>query len=306
MGTTLNRADFRISTPLSYGDIDMYDDEDEEEEDFDDIDEEILKSIEDELSDGMLDIDAEGEIDPDHIPSLEPSPGIHESYAAFFPSTSSLPPRYPPLPAPFPRLASVIVPGIGHALSDDVQIGPVEAKLSRGRRRRQVVHVRGKEIVEWKLEDRGGYMGRGTPIDDRKRRDWLMTGPHPGFAWNASWIDPNLAKAKVLPPSDESQLVVAAGQDWTSFLDNLARIMNMRSTPDRSFSFSATLGDGNVENFSLDSSSMALPASLTSLLDCTDFQHLDHLLSGGLDTNLPTTPSPAYASSSSTLSRALG
>jgi hypothetical protein len=339
------------------------DDEDEEDDpDFDDIDQEIWKTIEDEFKrrdDDMLDIDAEGEVDPDHIPVVEllhstVAPDdlsiIHDPqpFPAFLSQPSVPVCRHPPIPVPFPRLDSISVPGIGNAMADDVQIGPIQAKLGRGRRSRQIVNVRGKEIVEWKPEERGEPMGRGTPVDDHRKNDWLPTNL--GLTWNATWLDPSLVSS--LPPinapatadhvmnkvflNDHMQMAVptvgANGQDWTGFLDSLARIINMRAaSTDGSLSFSATLGDMNFSDFPFDTSAMALPASLSSLLDSPEFQQLDHMLGGQLTFSSPdglgfgvsiaevanammpvavaaavAVPTPGYASSSSTLSRALG
>jgi hypothetical protein len=292
MGTkisVLNRVNFRISTPSSFGDVEMYDDDDDEEEDLDDIDEEILRTIEDELNadDGMLDVDAEGELDPDHIPSLEPGAIAPDPEPPFLPKATVLSPRYPPIPLPFPRLDSLFVPGIGHALSDDVRIGPFESKLSRGRRSRHVINVKGREIVEWKPEGQGEFMGRGTPVDEGRRNDWVRIRPSDALATTAE----------------------APSQDWTGFLDSLARAMNVRT--DRTCSFSAMVADGSA------AFDVGLPATLTSLLDSAEFRNsglhapegngFEPTVSSMAGVVVPVvTPAIISSPSSSTLSRALG
>jgi hypothetical protein len=161
--------------------------EDEEEEDapnLDDIDRQILQTLQDP---GLLDIDAIGEIDPELVDQ--------------FPSLDS---QKPPLPIPFPPLSSIQVPGLDCTVSDDVVIGPIDSKLSRGTRTRFVTSLRGSSVVEYKSIDQypsDDPMGRGTPIDVQRRADWTYI---PTFALEQSWVN----------------------QEWNLFLDSIVRIVN--------------------------------------------------------------------------------
>lgn len=180
---------FNISTPATYdADADMsFSQEDDEEEDatnLDDIDRQILQTLQDP---GLLDIDAIGEIDPELVDQ--------------FPSLDS---QRPPLPIPFPPLSSIQVPGLDCAVSDDVVIGPVDSKLSRGTRTRFVTSLRGSNVVEYKSLDQypsDDPMGRGTPIDVQRRADWTYI---PAFSLEQSWVN----------------------QEWNAFLDSIVRIVN--------------------------------------------------------------------------------
>lgn len=181
---------FNISTPATYDtdpDISFVQEDDDEEDatNVDDIDHQILQTLQDP---GLLDIDAIGEIDPELVDPF-----------------SSLDPPKPPLPIPFPPLASIQVPGLDCAVSDDVVIGPVDSKLSRGTRTRFVSSLRGSSVIEYKSLNQypsDDPMGRGTPIDFQRRADWTHTT---AFALDQScW--PN--------------------QEWNLFLDSIVRIVN--------------------------------------------------------------------------------
>ena len=180
---------FNISTPATYdADNDMSssqeDDDEEDPPNLGDIDHQILQTLEDP---GLLDIDAIGEIDPELVDQF-----------------SSLDSHKPPLPIPFPPLSSIQVPGLGCTVSDDVVIGPVDSKLSRGSRTRFVTSLRGSNVVEYKSIDQypsDDPMGRGTPIDVQRRADWTHV---PAFALEHNWIN----------------------QEWNLFLDSIVRIVN--------------------------------------------------------------------------------
>ena len=194
---TLFPTQFNISTPATYDtDVDMsFSQEDDEEEDvvnLDDIDRQILQTLQDP---GLLDIDAIGEIDPEIVDQ--------------FPSFDS---QKPPLPIPFPSLSSIQVPGLDCAISDDVVIGPIDSRLSRGTRTRFVTSLRGSSVIEYRSLDQypsDDPMGRGTPIDVQRRADWTYI---PTFEQN--WIN----------------------QEWNLFLDSIVRIVNppcpVASSPD--------------------------------------------------------------------------
>jgi hypothetical protein len=180
---------FNISTPATYdADADMsFSQEDDEEDDapnIDDIDNQILQTLQDP---GLLDIDAIGEIDPELVDQF-----------------SSFDSQKPPLPIPFPPLSSIQVPGLDCAVSDDVVIGPINSKLSRGTRTRFVTSLRGSSVVEYKSLDQypsDDPMGRGTPIDAQRRADWTYI---PTFALEHNWVH----------------------QEWNLFLDSIVRIVN--------------------------------------------------------------------------------
>lgn len=179
---------FSISTPATYDtDPDTFVQEDDDEEDaanLDDIDNQLLQTLQDP---GLLDIDAIGEIDPELVDHF-----------------SSLDSQKPPLPIPFPPLSSIQVPGLDCTVSDDVVIGPVDSKLSRGTRTRFVSCLRGNNVVEYKSLNQYPFddpMGRGTPIDFQRRADWTHT---PTFTLEQNW----------------------ANQEWNLFLDSIVRIVN--------------------------------------------------------------------------------
>lgn len=180
---------FNISTPATYhtnADISFTqeDDDDEDATNLDDIDRQILQTLQDP---GLLDIDAIGEIDPELVDPF-----------------SSLDSQKPPLPIPFPPLSSIQVPGLDCTVSDDVVIGPVNSKLSRGTRTRFVSSLRGSSVVEYRSLNQyppDDPMGRGTPIDVQRRADWTYT---PTFTIEQNW--PN--------------------QEWNLFLDSIVRIVN--------------------------------------------------------------------------------
>lgn len=184
---------FNISTPATYDtDPDLSfaqeDDDEEEPSNLEDIDHRILQTLHDP---GLLDIDAIGEIDPeliDHFPSLDS--------------------QNPPVPIPFPPLSSIQVPGLDCTVSDDVVIGPINFKLSRGSRTRFVSSLRGSNVVEYKSLDQyppDDPMGRGTPIDFQRRADWTYT---PTLTLEQSW----------------------SNQEWNLFLDSIVRIVNPPSS----------------------------------------------------------------------------
>ena len=183
---------FNISTPATYDtDADMSlsqeDDEEEDATNLDDIDRQILQTLQDP---GLLDIDAIGEIDPELVDQFPP-----------FDS------QKPPLPIPFPPLSSVQIPGLDCTVSDDVVIGPIDSKLSRGTRTRFVTSLRGSSVVEYKSLDEypsDDPMGRGTPIDVQRRADWTYI---PTFEQN--WVN----------------------QEWNLFLDSIVRIVNPPCPP---------------------------------------------------------------------------
>ncbi|KAF9790295.1 hypothetical protein BJ322DRAFT_1207869 [Thelephora terrestris] len=190
---------FSISTPSTYDtDADISfaqeDDDDEDLTNLDDIDNQLLQTLQDP---GLLDIDAIGEIDPELVDQ--------------FPSLDS---QKPPLPIPFPPLSSIQVPGLDCTVSDDVVIGPINLKLSRGTRTRFVSSLRGSSVIEYKSPNQypsDDPMGRGTPIDLQRRADWTYT---PTFTLEQNW--PN--------------------QEWNLFLDSIVRIVNpsspLTSSPD--------------------------------------------------------------------------
>ena len=160
------------------------DDEEEDATNLDDIDRQILQTLQDP---GLLDIDAIGEIDPELVDQ--------------FPSFDS---QRPPLPTPFPPLSSIQVPGLDCTVSDDVVIGPIDSKLSRGTRTRFVTSLRGCSVIEYKSLDQypsDDPMGRGTPIDVQRRADWTYI---PAFALEQNWVN----------------------QEWNTFLDSIVRIVN--------------------------------------------------------------------------------
>ena len=160
------------------------DDEEEDPPNLDDIDRQILQTLQDP---GLLDIDAIGEIDPELVDQFSP-----------FDSQKL------PLPIPFPPLSSIQVPGLNCTVSDDVVIGPVDSKLSRGTRTRFVTSLRGSSVVEYKSLDQypsDDPMGRGTPIDVQRRADWTYI---PAFALEQNWVN----------------------QEWNLFLDSIVRIVN--------------------------------------------------------------------------------
>lgn len=185
---------FNISTPATYdADNDMSSSQDDDEEDdapnLDGIDHQILQTLQDP---GLLDIDAIGEIDPELVDQL-----------------SSLDSQKPPLPIPFPPLSSIQVPGLSCTVSDDVVIGPVDSKLSRGTRTRFVTSLRGSSVVEYKSIDQypsDDPMGRGTPIDVQRRADWTYI---PTFTLEQNWVN----------------------QEWNLFLDSIVRIVNPPCPP---------------------------------------------------------------------------
>jgi len=180
---------FNISTPATYhADNDMSssqeDDEDDDLPNLDDIDHQILQTLQDP---GLLDIDAIGEIDPELVDQF-----------------SCLDSQKPPLPIPFPPLSSIQVPGLDCTVSDDVVIGPVHSKLSRGSRARFVTSLRGNSVVEYRSIDQypsDDPMGRGTPIDAQRRADWTYI---PTFPLEQNWVN----------------------QEWNLFLDSIVRIVN--------------------------------------------------------------------------------
>jgi len=182
---------FNISTPATYDtDNDMSssqdDDDDEDAPDLGNIDRQILQDP------GLLDIDAIGEIDPELVDQ--------------FPSLDS---QKPPLPIPFPPLSSIQVPGLSCTVSDDVIIGPLDSKLSRGTRTRFVTSLRGSSVVEYRSIDQypsDDPMGRGTPIDVQRRADWTYI---PTFALEQNWVN----------------------QEWNLFLDSIVRIVNPSCPP---------------------------------------------------------------------------
>ena len=180
---------FNISTPATYdtdADISFAQEDDDEEDatNLDDIDHHILQTLQDP---GLLDIDAIGEIDPELVDQ--------------FPSLDS--PK-PPLPVPVPPLSSIQVLGLECTVSDDVVIGPINSKLSRGTRTRFVSSLRGSNVVEYRSLDQypsDDPMGRGTPVDFQRRADWTYT---PTFTLEQSW----------------------SNQEWNLFLDSIVRIVN--------------------------------------------------------------------------------
>ena len=180
---------FSISTPATYDtevDLSSIQDDDDEEDtaNLDDIDHQILQTLQDP---GLLDIDAIGEIDPELVDQFSP-----------------LDSPKPPLPIPFPLLSSIQVPGLECTVSDDVVIGPINSKLSRGTRARFVSSLRGNNVIEYKSLNHYSSddpMGRGTPIDFQRCADWTYT---PTSALEHSW--PN--------------------QEWNLFLDSIVRIVN--------------------------------------------------------------------------------
>ena len=187
--TLFSPTQFNISTPATYdadNDMSLSQDDDEEEDvpNIEDIDRQILQTLQDP---GLLDIDAIGEIDPELVDQF-----------------SSLDSQKPPLPIPFPSLSSIQVPGLDCAVSDDVVIGPINSKLSRGTRTRFVTSLRGSSVIEYKNLDQypsDDPMGRGTPIDVQRRADWTYI---PTFALEQNWVN----------------------QEWNLFLDSIVRIVN--------------------------------------------------------------------------------